>query len=131
MTKNRSSKGSAPGHRQLRVAELIRRTLSEALQRGELHDPDLTRMMITVGEVRCSADLRYATAFILPLGGRNKDEALTAIRRNRGELRHIVAKAINLKHSPELRFELDATFDQMEETSRLLAEDNVKRDLDQ
>lgn len=130
MNKNRTSKGPAQTHRTLRVAELIRRTLSEVLQRGDLHDPDLARMMITVGEVRCTPDLRYATAFVLPLGGKNKEEALAALRKNRFELRHLVTRAIDIKNSPELRFEIDETYDQMEETRRLLAEDNVKRDLE-
>lgn len=125
-----SSHNAGPSQRQLRVGELIRRSLSEILQRGEVHDPDLARMMITVGEVRVSPDLRIATAFVLPLGGHGKDDALLALRKNKGELRHLVTKSLTLKFSPELKFLLDETFDQMDETRRLLAQDDVKRDLD-
>jgi len=131
MSKKRTSKGPALTHRTLRVAELIRRTLSEVLQRGELHDPDLGRMMITVGEVRCTSDLRYATCYVLPLGGKNQDEALAALRRNTNELRYLVTQAIDVKHSPELRFEIDRTFEQIDHTNRLLSDENVKRDLDE
>lgn len=125
-----SSHNAGPSQRQLRVGELIRRSLSEILQRGEVHDPDLSRMMITVGEVRVSPDLRIATAFVLPLGGRDKEEALLALRKSKGELRHLITKNLTLKFSPELKFLLDDTFDQMDETRRLLAQDDVKRDLD-
>ena len=73
MAQRRSSPGTGPSQRQLRVGELIRRTLSETLSRQEIHDPDLNRMSITVGEVRVSPDLRIATVYALPLGGQGKD----------------------------------------------------------
>ena len=130
MAKNTQRDGKAPTQRMLRVGEMIRRTLSEILQRGEVHDPDLARLSITVGEVRMSPDLRIATAFILPLGGEGKEEALDALRRNRHEVRHLVVKGGTMKFAPELRFQLDGTFDQMDATRALLAEDHVKQDLD-
>lgn len=122
--------GPGPSQRQLRVGELIRRRLSEVLARGEVHDPELNAMSITVGEVRASPDLKVATAFVLPLGGRGREEALGALRRNRGELRRVVARGLGLKFAPELRFALDETFDRMDETRRLLAEETVRRDLE-
>ncbi|MBQ2262516.1 MAG: 30S ribosome-binding factor RbfA [Loktanella sp.] len=131
MAKNTQRDGKAPTQRMLRVGEMIRRTLSEILQRGEVHDPDLARMSITVGEVRMSPDLRIATAFILPLGGEGKEEALDALRRNRHEVRHLVVKGGTMKFAPELRFQLDGTFDQMDATRALLAEDHVRQDLDE
>lgn len=132
MAKNRSSSlGAGPSNRQLRVGELIRRALSEILQRGEVHDPDLQRLSITVGEVRVTPDLRQGTVFVLPLGGQKRDETLDALQRNKGEIRRLVTKAIAMKHSPELKFLLDDTYDRMDETRRLLSQDQVKRDLDQ
>ena len=131
MAKNTQRDGKAPTQRMLRVGEMIRRTLSEILQRGEVHDPDLARMSITVGEVRMSPDLRIATAFILPLGGIGKEEALDALRRNRHEVRHLVVKGGSMKFAPELRFQLDGTFDQMDATRALLADDHVRQDLDE
>ena len=123
------SKSKAPSQRQLRVGELIRRTLSETLSRGEIHDPDLNRLMITVSEVRVSPDLRVATVFALPLGGDKRDEAMEALKRNKGELRQAVNKSVTLRFSPELRFILDDSFDRMDETRRLLAQDDVQRDI--
>lgn len=121
---------SGPSQRQLRVGELIRRKLSEVLSRGEIHDPDLNSMSITVGEVRSTPDLRTATAFVMPLGGRGTEEALSALRRNRHELRRAVHKGLNLKFSPELKFKIDETFDQIDDTRRLFAQENVRRDLE-
>jgi ribosome-binding factor A len=129
MAKNSFSSGKGPNQRQLRVGELIRRTLSDVLHRGEVHDPELNRHTITIGEVRCSPDLRVATVYVMPLGGDGIDEAIAALARNRGELRHHVAKAMTLKHTPDLRFRADETFARMDETRRLFADERVQRDL--
>ncbi|WP_172300441.1 30S ribosome-binding factor RbfA [Pseudoruegeria sp. HB172150] len=131
MARHATDHGREPSQRQLRVGELIRRTLSDVLNRGEIHDPDLNRMSITVGEVRTSPDLRVATAYVMPLGGGHRDEALDALRRNRSELRRAVNKGLTLKFSPELRFVIDESFDRMDETRRLLNQDDVRRDLDE
>lgn len=129
MAQNRFSRGSGPSQRQLRVGELIRRTLSDLLTQGDIHDPELNRMSITVGEVRTSADLKVATAYVLPLGGRDAEGALVALNRNKGELRRAVAKQMTLKYAPELRFVIDETFDRMDETRRLFSDETVQRDI--
>lgn len=128
MAKNKFQDGPGPSQRQLRVGELIRRSLSEVLARGDVHDPDLNRMSITVGEVRTSPDLKIATAYVLPLGGDGKDEVLKLLSRNKGELRRMISKKLALKFAPDLRFQLDETFDRMDETRRMLAQDVVRRD---
>ncbi len=130
MSKSASNPKSGTSQRQLRVGELIRRTLSEVLSRGDVHDPDIARMMITVGEVRVSPDLRVATAYVLPLGGHNQDEALATLRRNTVEIRHLVVKGMTIKFAPELRFEIDHTYDRIEETARMFAQPSVRQDLD-
>lgn len=129
MAQNRTSMGAGPSQRQLRVGELIRRTLSDVLARGDIHDPDLARISITVGEVRTSPDLKVATAYVLPLGGRDAEAALLALRRNSGELRHLVAKQMTLKFAPALRFQLDETFDRLDDTRKMFADDRVRRDI--
>ena len=130
MAQNRFHTGPGPSQRQLRVGELIRHRLSELLLRAEVHDPDLNRHSITVGEVKTSPDLKVATAYVLPLGGQGAEDALAALRRNAPELRHLVAKAMTLKYAPQLRFVLDETFDRMDDTRRLFADERVRRDLD-
>lgn len=124
-----SDHGSGPSQRQLRVGETIRRALSEILLRGDHHQPDLDGVPITVGEVRCSPDLKVATAYVMPLGGRDAEAVLAALDRAKGELRRQVTKVVGLKFSPELRFHLDETFDRMDDTRRMLGEERVRRDL--
>lgn len=130
MAKNKFHDGPGPSQRQLRVGELIRRTLSEVLARGDVHDPELNRLSITVGEVRTSPDLKIATAYVLPLGGKGQDEVLKLLARNKPELRRAVGKKLGLKFTPDLRFQLDQTFDQMDDTRRMLSQAEVRRDLD-
>ena len=131
MGKNKFHDGPGPSQRQLRVGELIRRTLSEVLARGDIHDPDLNRMSITVGEVRTSPDLKIATAYVLPLGGKGQEDVLKLLARNKGELRRVIGKKLGLKYTPDLRFRLDDTFDRMDETRRLFNQDDVRRDVEE
>lgn len=131
MAKNRFSTGTGPSQRQLRVGELIRRTLSDVLARADVHDPELNRFSITVGEVVVSPDLKIATCHVMPLGGGDVQTAITALARNRGELRHLVSKALTLKFAPDLRFRADETYDRLDDSRRLFADERVQRDLAQ
>lgn len=97
---------------------------------GDIHDPELNALSITVGEVTCSPDLKVATAYVLPLGGDAREEAIEALKRNRSEIRRAVGKGLQLKFSPEIRFQIDETFDRLDDTRALFAHENVRRDLD-
>ena len=130
MGKNSFQDGAGPTQRQLRVGELIRRTLAQVLAQGDIHDPDLNRLYITVGEVRCSNDLKIATAYVMPLGCVGRDDAVAFLARNKHELRRLIGKKVGLKYTPDLRFRLDETFDQMDATREMFSRDEVKRDLD-
>ena len=130
MAKNKFHDGPGPSQRQLRVGELIRRTLSEVLMRGDIHDPELNRISVTVGEGRTSPDLKIATAYVMPLGGEGQDDLIALLARNKHELRRIIGKKVGLKYAPDLRFRLDETFDQMDETRRLFDQDTVRRDVE-
>ena len=129
MAQNRMSQGRGPSQRQLRVGELVRRTLSDVLNRHDIHDPELNAMSITVGEVRLSPDLKIATAFVMPLGGQNLEAAIAALARNRHELRRAVAAAMTLKFAPDLRFLPDPTFDRLDDARRLFSDETVQRDI--
>lgn len=129
MARNDFSARRGPSQRQLRVGELVRRTLSDVLNRHEVHDPDLNAMSVTVGEVRLSPDLKIATVFVMPLGGQNVEAAITALARNRPELRRAVAAEMTLKFAPDLRFLADPTFDRLDDARRLFADEQVQRDI--
>ncbi len=130
MARNSHHEGSGPSQRQLRVGELIRRTLSGVLARGDVHDPELNVMSITVGEVRTSPDLKIATVYVMPLGGGGREEAIDALKRNKGELRRALGKDLTLKYAPDLRFVIDETFDRMDETREMLSRAEVRRDIE-
>ena len=103
--------------------------MSDMLNRGEIHDPDLENASITVGEVVLSNDLKIATVYVMPLGGGDVKAIIEALARNKGELRHRVAKEMTLKYAPDLRFRADETFDRLDETRRLFSDERVQRDI--
>jgi ribosome-binding factor A len=116
--------------RQLRVGELIRHALAEMFSRGDVHDPVLEAHLITVPEVRMSPDLRLATIYVMPLGGKDTEAVLAALDHNRKYLRGEIARRINLKFAPEIRFRADERFDEAERIEKLLRTPEVQRDLD-
>ncbi len=130
MAKNKFYNGPGPSQRQLRVGELIRRTLSDVLARGDIHDPDLNRVSVTVGEVSASPDLKVATAYVCPLGGQGGENLIALLAKNKYEIRRAISKELTLKFTPDLRFRMDETFDRMDETRRLFSQDAVRQDLD-
>jgi len=120
---------SGPSQRALRVGELIRHALSDMLTRGAVHDPVLEGRLITVPEVRMSPDLRMATIYVMPLGGRDIKELIEALERNKRYLRGEIAHHVNLKFAPEIRFRADERFEEAERIDRLLRTPAVQRDL--
>lgn len=123
-------KSEGPGTRQLRVGELIRHALSEALNRDEVQDPAVSGRSITVTEVSVSPDLRNATVFVEPLGGFEVDEVLAGLNRSAGYLGGRVSRSVKLKYAPRLVFRRDETFDHAEHIDRILRSDAVRSDLD-
>jgi ribosome-binding factor A len=125
----RNEKTSGSSQRQLRVGELVRHALAELLARGEVHDPVIEGHLITVPEVKMTADLRLATIYVMPLGGRDADEVVAALERNKRYLRGEIARHVNLKFAPEIRFRIDERFDEAERIEKLLRTPAVRRDL--
>ena len=119
---------AGPSQRQQRVAELVRHALSEVLSRGDLRDDVLTSHVVTVPEVRMSPDLKLATAYVMPLGGKDESAVVAALERNRKALRQEVARRVNLKFAPELRFRRDESFDEAARIDALLRTEKVARD---
>jgi len=120
---------AGPSQRALRVGELVRHAVSEMLTRGDVHDPVLEGRLITVPEVRMSPDLRMATIYVMPLGGREIKEVLEALERNKRYLRGEISHHVNLKFAPDIRFRADERFDEAERIEKLLRTPAVQRDL--
>ena len=119
-----------PNQRQLRVGEEIRHVLAGILMRGECHDRDINSTPITVSEVRISPDLKNATAYVMPLGGMNRDTVMTALERNAHILRKLVSDQMNLRYAPRISFRLDTSFEEAHRIETLLNKPEVARDLD-
>ena len=125
-----SDQSAGGSQRQLRVGELIRHELADMLSRGAIHDPVIEAHIITVPEVRMTADLRLATIYVMPLGGRDVNAVIDALDRNKKYVRGEIARRVNLKFAPEIRVCLDRRFDEAERIERLLRTPAVQRDLD-
>ena len=119
-----------PSQRALRVGELIRHAVAEMLSRGEVHDPVLEGHLVTVPEVRMTGDLRLATIYVVPMGGRDVKDVLEALERNKRFLRGEIAHRVNLKFAPEIRFRADERFDEAERIEKLLRTPAVQRNLE-
>ncbi|ABD86056.1 30S ribosome-binding factor RbfA [Rhodopseudomonas palustris] len=126
-------KAQSPGgsQRQLRVGEIVRHAVAELLSQGGVHDPVLEGHLITVPEVRMSPDLKLATVYVMPLGGRDTDVVLKALAANKPFIRTAVARRVNLKFAPDLRFRIDERFDEAERIEKLLRTPGVQKDLQQ
>jgi ribosome-binding factor A len=131
MRNKKSKHDTGPGgsQRQLRVGELVRHAIADLLTRGEVHDPILEKHVITVPEVRMSPDLRLATIYVMPLGGRDMEAVLAALERHKKFLRGEIAHRINLKFAPDIRFRPDERFEEAERIEKLLHSPSVARDL--
>jgi ribosome-binding factor A len=117
------------GQRQLRVGEEVRHALAWILERGDIRDPVLAAIPITVTEVRISPDLRQATVFVMPLGGRDETAVMAALARAKGFFRRQIAHSVHLKFVPDLTFRIDRSFEQADRIARVLREPGVSRDL--
>jgi ribosome-binding factor A len=129
MARDRHSRTEV-SQRQLRVGELVRHALADLLTRGDVHDPVMESHVITIPEVRMSSDLRLATIYVMPLGGQDIDAVLAAFRRNKRFLRGEIARRVNLKFAPDIRFSVDERFAAAERIDELLRRPQVRRDLD-
>jgi ribosome-binding factor A len=129
MSKRHPAKPTGPSQRQLRVGEMLRHALSEILMRGEIRDPDLDDTPVTVTQVIPSPDMRHATVFCEPLGGKNADLIVAALNKHKGFVRGLLGKTIALKFTPELRFIEDKSFAEAQRIEDILKSSRVQRDL--
>jgi ribosome-binding factor A len=123
-------RSEGPSQRQLRIGEELRHALAQILDRHELRDPALQDVTVTVSQVRVSPDLKNATAFVMPLGGSHAAEIVTALRRTAPYLRGALARTVNLRHAPQIGFELDTSFDHASRIDQLLHRPEIARDLE-
>ncbi len=126
--KSQSTGAKAPSQRMLRIGELVRHKLAEMLSRGDIHDDVLASHVITIPEVRLTPDLKLATVYVMPLGGNDVKPVIEALKRNKKYIRTEVAKTLNLRYAPDLRFREDETFEEATRIDRLLDSERVRQD---
>lgn len=121
---------SEPGQRQLRVGERIRHILAEVFRREELSDPVLAKTsLITITAVEIGPDLKHATAYVMPLGGKNADAIVTALNRAAGYFRAEIGPELDLRHTPKVSFRLDTSFENAAHVEGLLRQERVQKDI--
>ncbi|RIA47361.1 30S ribosome-binding factor RbfA [Dichotomicrobium thermohalophilum] len=127
MAKRSAAKG--PSQRQLRVGELLRHTLADILLRGDIADPELNELRITISQVSPSPDMRHATVYVQTAQDQMK-QALEVLSRHKKFLRGELGRRVELKYVPELRFAADTSIDTGERIDAILRSPEVARDLD-
>ncbi|CAH1677915.1 Ribosome-binding factor A [Hyphomicrobiales bacterium] len=129
MPKKRFDTGPGPSQRALRVGELVRHAMAEILTRGDLIDDVVTSHVITIPEVRMSPDLKLATIYVMPLGGKDEKAVVEALQRHRRFLRGELSRRLSIKFMPDIRFRLDESFDEAARIDSLLHSHKVQADL--
>lgn len=129
-SKHRSGAAAGPTQRMLRVGEMVRHKLADMLARGDIHDDVLASHVITISEVRMAPDLRLATAYVMPLGGKDIGPVIAALNSHRKYIRGEIAQEVNLRTAPDVRFLEDASFEEATRIDRLLFSDKVRRDVE-
>ena len=106
--------------RQLRVGELIKQSLGQIFLRDEAKVPILETKNITVTEVRMSPDLKNARAYVIPLGGKNTDKAVSILTEFSHLIRKALSKKVDMKFLPKVHFVSDKSFDYAEKIETLI-----------
>lgn len=116
--------------RQLKVGEELRHALSSVFMRGDYRIHELDGISITVSEVRISPDLANATAYVMPLAGKDAAYVVEMLNKYNGQFRKLVSSRVKLRHAPVIHFKIDQSFDEAAKIETLLKKPEVARDLD-
>ena len=110
-SKNKSKNNFVKSQRQLKVGEEIRHLISNALLRESFYDEHIKNNNVTITEVSISPDLKNAKIFVMPLGGKNKDDVLDSLNKVSGRIKKIISNNLSLRQTPKLIFKIDETFE--------------------
>ena len=121
-----------PSQRQIRFGELIRSIVSETIIRGDFfYKSDINLSSVTITFVKMSKDLKHASVYVMPLGGKKKDIILQTLNDNKNYFQKIISQSkLKAKFIPKINFYLDDSYDEAERIENLLLNKNVLRDID-
>lgn len=109
-----------------RINAEVQRELSNII-RQELKDPRIG-LMTSVTAVEVAPDLKTCKAYISVLGeSQSKEDTLAGLKSAVGFIRRQLAKNLNLRNTPEIRFVLDESIEYGVTMSKMI--DDVNRDL--
>ena len=121
---------SNSSQRQIRFGEVIRSIISESLVRRDFFSAEIDMSIITVSFVKMSKDLRVASVYVTPLGGKNKVQMLQFLNKNKHIVQKFISQAkLRSKFTPKINFYIDDSFDEAEKIENLLLDQKVLRDL--
>ncbi len=115
--------------RQLRVGQEIKKVIARMIEKGELRDPKLSEAFITVTQVQVSPDLKYATAFVMTLNGKDIKEVIKLLNEASWQFKKQIGSSLQLRYTPDLRFEEDSSFEEVDKIEKLLRSPKVASDL--
>ncbi len=118
-----------PSQRQLRVAQEVKRVITSVLERGDLRSKELREAFITVTEVRVSPDLKYVTAYVMTLNGKNLGLVLEMLEAEKGVFKKQIGAKLQLRYTPDITFRADDTFAEVDRIEKLLRHPKVVQDL--
>lgn len=118
-----------PSQRQLRVAQEIKRVITSVLERGDMRAEEIRSAFITLTEVRVSPDLKYVTAYVMTLNGKNLGIVLEMLNAEKGAFKKEIASKLQLRYTPDITFRADDTFVELEKIEKLLKHPKVAQDL--
>ena len=105
-----------------RINAEVQRELSEII-RTEVKDPRLAAAMVSVVSVEVTPDLKYCKAYISVLGSEEAaKETLAGLKNAEGYIRRALAKSVNLRNTPEIKFILDQSIEYGVHMTRLIDE---------
>lgn len=115
--------------RQLRVGQEIKRVITSVIEKGEVRGEELADAFITVTEVRVSPDLKYATAYVMTLNGKNLGTVIEQLNADAWIFKKQIALRLQLRYTPDLNFRVDDTFMEVDKIEKLLKNPKVAQDL--
>ena len=118
-----------PSQRQLRVGQEIKKIITSVLERGDLRSKEVREAIITVTEVRVSPDLKYATAYIMTLNGKNLGLVLEMLNEEAWIFKKQIGTKLHLRYTPDINFRVDDTFTEVDRIEKLLRNPKVAQDL--
>lgn len=119
-----------PSQRQLRVGQEIKKIITSVLERGDLRSKEVREALITVTEVRVSPDLKYATAYIMTLNGKNLGLVLEMLNEEAWVFKKQIGAKLQLRYTPDVNFRVDDTFTEVDRIEKLLRNPKVAQDLE-